>query len=147
MLKELHLLPVEHRTNCKIPPHLQGTKWPCSAKSHGIIIKIYTTLAPPFGESISPQYTEMMVWNVSKSSFRQGSPKPSERSSPQSESNSFCWFFQDHGLFSLSEQTSYRKILWSREALRLFQSLWNLGGISAKAPPRCLSNSRAIQSL
>ena len=54
-------------------------------------------------------------------------------------------------LCSLSGKTSYRKILWSREAVkfgvRLFQSLWNLTDTSAAALPRCLSNFRALRSL
>ena len=45
---------------------------------------------------------------------------------------------------------SYRKISWSIEAarlgFRLFQSLWNLTGISAAVLPRCLSNFRAMRS-
>ena len=43
---------------------------------------------------------------------------------------------------------SYRKISWSLEAARLnivmIVSLWNLTGISAAMPPRCLSNFRTI---
>ena len=53
--------------------------------------------------------------------------------------------------YSLSGWTSYRKISWSLEAaefgFRLSQSLGNMTGTSAAALPRCLSNSRAIQSL
>ena len=45
------------------------------------------------------------------------------------------------GLYSLSEQTSYRKISWSLEAMRfgfrLFRLLWNLTGNSAVVLPRC----------
>ena len=52
------------------------------------------------------------------------------------------------GLYSLSGKTSYRQISWSLEAARLdaimIVSLWNLTGISAALPPRCLSNFRAI---
>ena len=52
------------------------------------------------------------------------------------------------GLYSLSGQTSYRKILWSLEALRfgfkLFKSFWNLTGTSAAKLRRCLSNVKAI---
>ena len=55
------------------------------------------------------------------------------------------------GLYSLSDQTSYRKISWSLEAVRfgckLFQSLWNLAGTSAALLPRCLSNFKAIRPL
>ena len=55
------------------------------------------------------------------------------------------------GLYSLSGKTSYRKILGSLEAARfgfkLFQSLWNLAGISAALLPRCLSNFRAMRPL
>ena len=50
------------------------------------------------------------------------------------------------GLYSLSGQTSYRKISWSIEAVRfrfiLFQSLWNLTALSGS-----LSNFRAMRSL
>ena len=55
------------------------------------------------------------------------------------------------GLYSLSGETSYRKISWSLEAARfgfkLFQSLWNLAGTSTALLPRCLSNFRAIRPL
>ena len=55
------------------------------------------------------------------------------------------------GLYSLSRRTSYDKISRSLEAVRfgvkLLQSLQNLTGTSAAAPPRCLSNFRAIRSL
>ena len=55
------------------------------------------------------------------------------------------------GLYSLSGETSYRKISWSLEAARfgskLFQSLWNLAGTSATLLPMCLSNFRAIRPL
>ena len=52
-------------------------------------------------------------------------------------------------LYSLSGRMSYRKISWtkSRFGFRLFQSLWNLTGISVTPLPRCLSNIRAIWSL
>ena len=47
------------------------------------------------------------------------------------------------GLYSLSGQTSYRKISWSLEAAWLdiitITSLWHFTGISAAALPRCLS--------
>ena len=59
------------------------------------------------------------------------------------------------GLYSLSGQTSYRKISWSLELVksrsreirvyRLFQLLWNLMATSAAAISRCLSNFRAIR--
>ena len=56
-----------------------------------------------------------------------------------------------HGLYSLSGWTSCRKISRSLEAgrfrSRLFQSLWNLTGISAALLPRCLSNFKTIWSL
>ena len=55
------------------------------------------------------------------------------------------------GLYSLSERTSYRKIPWSLKAarfgVRLFQSLWNLIGTSARVLPTKLSNFRSIRSL
>ena len=55
------------------------------------------------------------------------------------------------GLYSLNGRTPYHKISRSLEAARfgfkLFQSLWNLAGISAAALPRCLSNYRAIRPL
>ena len=55
---------------------------------------------------------------------------------------------QTKGLSPLSGKTSYHKISWSPEAarfgFRLFQSLWNLTGISAALHPRCLSNFRAM---
>ena len=58
---------------------------------------------------------------------------------------------QNLGLYSLSGKTSYRKISCSLEAARfgfkLFQSLWNLAGTSAAAPPRCLSYFRSILPL
>ena len=54
------------------------------------------------------------------------------------------------GFYWLSGKASYRKISWSLEAARIgyriFQSIWNLIGISAVLPG-CLSNSRAIQWL
>ena len=52
------------------------------------------------------------------------------------------------GLYWLSGKTSYRKILWSLEAMRFelrrFQSLWNSTDTLAAV---CLSNFRAIRSL
>ena len=52
--------------------------------------------------------------------------------------------------YSLSGQTSYRKISWSLEAarfgFRLSQSLCHLAGTSAAALPRRLSNFRAVRS-
>ena len=55
------------------------------------------------------------------------------------------------GLYSLRGRTSYRQILWRREAVssgfRLFQSLCNLTGTSAATLPRCLSTFRAMWSL
>ena len=65
--------------------------------------------------------------------------------------NAAVWCRKTQGLYSLSGKTSYHKISWSLEAARfgfkLFQSLWNLAGISAALLPRCLSNFRAIQPL
>ena len=56
-----------------------------------------------------------------------------------------------HGLYSLSELTSYLEISWRLEAATfgfiLFSSLWNLKGTLAGALPICLSNFRAIRSL
>ena len=66
---------------------------------------------------------------------------------------SYCVVVNDSilSLFSLSGNTSYRKISWSLEAARfgfkLFQSLWNLASTSAALLPRCLSNFRAIRPL
>ena len=51
------------------------------------------------------------------------------------------------GLFLLSGRTSCRKILWRLEAVRPFQSLWNLTSTSVAAFSRCLSNYKATQSL
>ena len=52
-------------------------------------------------------------------------------------------------LYSLSGKTSYRRISRSLKAarfvFRLFQSFWNLPGISAAALSRWLSNFRAIR--
>ena len=52
------------------------------------------------------------------------------------------------GPVSISDKTSYRKILWSLEAARLvvqiIASFWNLTGTSTALLPRCLSNFRAI---
>ena len=58
----------------------------------------------------------------------------------------------DQTLNLMSGRTSYRKISWSLEVAKfgstLYQSLWNLTGTSSTASlPRCLSNSRAMQSL
>ena len=54
---------------------------------------------------------------------------------------------EHQGLYSQSGKTSYRKISWSLESTGfwfiLFQSLWNLTGLSAETP-RCLSDFRAI---
>ena len=61
----------------------------------------------------------------------------------------YRWHEPAGPLYSLSGRTSYRKISWSLEArfdFRLFQSLWNLTGISAAALPKCLSNFRAMRS-
>ena len=52
-----------------------------------------------------------------------------------------------HGIYSMSGKTSYRRISWSLEAVRLtviITILWNLTVTSAALLPTCLSNSRAI---
>ena len=52
------------------------------------------------------------------------------------------------GLYSLNGRTSYRKIPWSLDAVRLhvmiIGSLWNLTGISATLLSVCLSHFKAI---
>ena len=59
-----------------------------------------------------------------------------------------CW---GHYPYSQSGRTPYRKISWSLKAarfrFRLFQSLWNLTGISAAVLPKNLSNLRGVRSL
>ena len=55
---------------------------------------------------------------------------------------------KDLGPVSISEKTSFRKILWSLEAarfvFRIVRSFWNLTGTSAAVLPMCLSNFKAI---
>ena len=61
-----------------------------------------------------------------------------------------CWV-ATQGLYSLSGRTSYRKISWNLEAVRLgvimIVLLCNLTGISAAKLPMCLSNFRAIEKV
>ena len=70
-------------------------------------------------------------------------PKPEPMLAKISKS---IWYNLDP--VSISNKTSYHKILWSIEAPRLVvcivASLWNLTSTSATLLPRCLSNFRAI---
>ena len=64
---------------------------------------------------------------------------------------SYIYIYIYLGLYSLSSETSYRKISWiletARFGFRLFQSLWNLTSTLAAALPICLSNFGTIRSL
>ena len=53
------------------------------------------TMAPPFGGSISPQFSKMAAWNICKASFLQVGPEPLEPTTPQREASSIYWLFQD----------------------------------------------------
>ena len=95
VLRELHWIPVEHRISYKILLLTYKALNGHAPQYLSINIKICTTTAPPFGGSISPQFTKMAAWNIWKLSFLQGSPDPLEPSTPQCEASSIYWLFQD----------------------------------------------------